>query len=242
MDPLLLGLFLGITLIVIFSSSLLARLFKAKRHKIYWAVIPWLLAIVAIIAANIFQLDGLYALGIGIATFIVLFKLITGLDLLSSLTVTIASFAVMGMLFAGSIIGLGKGGFETDEFVNTALVMAPESEFYDLSFLQRNKNTGTESLFEAEEMVSFSEKDLLPSASVAKKALAARSFQELNPTKADSVRGARVRLMKHNGDLVKGSIVGLKGNKLVISKYVSNKGTIEAPIPLSSIKKMEVYR
>jgi hypothetical protein len=117
----------------------------------------------------------------------------------------------------------------------------PESQFYDLSFFGREKPQ--EDLYNVEEEeLFFSEADLLPMKIQAKNLkLAEKAFKEMSPYKANSVKGARVRLFKQNGDLVKGNIVGLEGNNLIIAKSVASKGIIRAPVPLASIKKLEVY-
>jgi hypothetical protein len=54
------------------------------------------------------------------------------------------------------------------------------------------------------------------------------------------MKGATIRLLKTDGTVLRGNIVGLSGAKLIISKYIPQKGIIKAPIAFSSIKKLEV--
>jgi hypothetical protein len=236
--------FVAIFLFVVFISSFLAKTFKAKRYAFLWMLLPWIVAAIAVVAANIFQLDGLYALAIGLAAFMLILKVINGMQFSSVATILIANIAILAMLFVGALYGVNKSGESTSDFTANAIAYIPESKFYDLSFLEQIEKKEDQGLVDLDEesMVDFSEQDLLPNR-VAKKYVKHPSvYHVVNPRKAGSMRGARFRLLKHDGKTIKGSIIGVEGNKLIVGKYIPQKGMIKAPILIDVIKKLEVLK
>ncbi|MEE9302402.1 MAG: hypothetical protein V3U84_01320 [Thiotrichaceae bacterium] len=242
MESLLPILFLVIILCVIFMGSFLAKIFKAKRFKIHWMVLPWIGALISIVAANVFQLDGLYALAIGLMAFVIVLIFVNGMQLTSAVTIIMTSIASLALLSVGSMYALNQSGTSTRTLTARAIEFIPDSKFYDLSFLAKiNETKDTVFIIEDDEVVAgYSEQDLLPNRIVKKYNLKSPIYRVINPSKAGAMRGATVRLLKRDGKLLRGSIVGVEGNKLILGKYVPNKGMIKAPIPLGMIKKLEV--
>ncbi len=244
---LLLPILSGIILFfVILITSYLAKIFKAKRHKIYWMVLPWVASIVAIVAANIFQLDGLYAIAIGMTTFILVLEVINGMKLMSALTITMASIAMLALFSVGALYGINQSGTSTHSFMVNAISLVPESEFYDVSFLEKLDDKKDDMLLmddsDAELATIFTEKDLLPEKQTTQKTVTKNyAYRVVSPQKAVSMRGAKFRLLKHDGKTIRGNIVNVEGNKLIVGQYIPEKGMIKAPIQMNLIKKLEVW-
>lgn len=226
----------------LFLGSLITKLLKAKRYRFYWMFLTLLLTFVAVVTANLFQLDGAYALGIGLLVFLLSLRIVNGLSLAASVTTLVASLSVLGLLFIGQLVLLQQLGSNPRETVDTALRFVPDSEFYNVSVLEKVEDKDSD-LFEMEdEEVSYSEADLLPDRVEEKPVLQSRVYQPVNPHKAGKMTGAMIRLLKMDGKLVKGNIVGIQGNHLIIGKYIPGKGVIRAPVSFASIKKLEVLR
>ncbi len=240
MDSLSLLVLAGVAFVVIFLSSFIARILKAKRHQPYWMLIPWVLAFVAYVTANIFQLDGLFAIAAGMVVFILSIEVIMGMNFTTAVTVSIASFAILTMVSAGSLYGLQRAGTKIEPITNTALTLIPSSEYYDFSFLEKNEMDEETDLLVDDLMLGYTDLDLLPNKVIKRPFIESRVYREINPLNAGSMIGASIRLHKTDGTVLKGNIVSFKGHKLTISRYVTTKGSIKAPIALSSIKKLEV--
>lgn len=240
MDSLSLLLLAGIGFVVIFLSSFIAKILKAKRHQPYWMVIPWVLAFVAFVAANVFQLDGLYAIAAGMVVFILSVEVILGMGFTTAVTVSIASFAILTMASAGSLYGLYRTGTPIEPITNSALSFLPASEYYNLNFMEKNDDTEETDLLVDDLMLGYTDLDLLPNKVIKRPVIESRVYREINPRNAGSMIGVSIRLLKTDGTVLKGNIVSFKGNKLTINRYIPNKGAIKAPISLSSIKKLEV--
>ncbi len=242
MESLLPILFAVTILCVIFISSFLAKIFKAKRSRPYWMVLPWIGALISIIVANIFQLDGLYALIIGLSIFVLVLEFVNGMQFTSAATITVASAASLALLMVGSVYALNQSGTKTNTSIKNAIGFIPESEFYDLTFLAHiDSEQSIDLTIEDNEVVAgYSEQELLPNRVIKKHNLKSKIYHVISPRKAGSMRGATVRLLKYDGKILKGSIVGVEGNRLILGKYVPNKGMIKAPIHIDLIKKLEV--
>lgn len=240
MDLLPLLLLAGTALVVILLSSFLAKILKAKRHQPYWVVIPWMLAFVAAVTANIFQLDGLYAVAAAMVVFILSIEVIIGMGFTSAVTVSIASIAILTISAAGSLYGLYRAGTKIEPITNNALSFLPTSKYYNLSVFEKNQKEEETDLLVDDLMLSYTDFDLLPNKVVKKPFMESRVYHEVNPRYAGSMIGASIRLLKTDGTTLKGNIVSLKDRKLTINRYVTGKGSIKAPISLSSIKKLEV--
>ncbi|MEE9352115.1 MAG: hypothetical protein V3U78_07635 [Thiotrichaceae bacterium] len=235
--------FVAIFLLVVFISSFLAKIFKAKRHGFFWMLLPWVVAAIAVVVANVLQLDGLYALAIGLAAFMLTLKVINVMQFSSVATILIANIATIAVLFVGTLYGVNKSGENTSGFTANAVAFLPESKFYDLSFLERIEKEEDQGFVDTEEpIVDFSEKDLLPNRVAKKYHKNPSIYHVVNPRKAGSMRGAKFRLLKHDGKTIKGSIIGVEGNKLIVGKYIPQKGMIKAPILIDLIKKLEVLK
>lgn len=239
MDSLTSLLFIGIGVVVMFLSSFIAKLLKAKRYQFYWMVIPWLLSVVAIIATNIFQYDGLYAIAAGLVVFILSIEIIVGMGFVSALTVTITSFAILIAASAGGLYALKKSGSEIEPITTSVISLIPESQYYNMGSFQVAKHHD-DLLVDDLVMDDYTDLDLLPNKVVQKPIIESRVYREINPLNAGSMIGAMIRLLKTDGTVVKGNIVGFSGSKITISKYISKKGMIKAPIAISSIRKLEV--
>jgi len=239
MDFLPLSLLVGTGLVVIFLSSFIAKILKAKRHQPYWMVIPWMLAFVAAVTANIFQLDGLYAVAVALVVFILSVEMIMGMGFTGAVTVSFASIAILTMTSAGSLYGLHRAGTKIEPITNSALTFFPTSKYYNLGIFEKNEKEETDLLVD-DLMLGYTDLDLLPNKVVKRPVIESRVYREIDPRNAGSMIGASIRLLKTDGTTLKGNIVSLKGKKLTINRYITGKGAIKAPISLSSIKKLEV--
>ena len=243
MESLLPLFFVVIILLTIVLSSFLAKTFKAKRHQPYWMVLPWVVAFLAVITANIFQLDGLYAVGIGLSVFMLSLEMINGMKFSSAATITVTTLATLALSFVGIGYALNQSGTHTQAFTANVLSFIPQSQFYNLSFLEEIDKKKSGILDEVgESLVNYSENDLLPRKVIKKRIIKSTVYSEVSPKKAGSLLGSKFRLLRSDGKILKGNIMGLEGNKLVISKYIPSKGMIQARIHLDLIKKFEVLK
>ena len=240
MDFLPLLLLAGTAFVVIFLSSFLAKILKAKRHQPYWMIVPWVLAFVAAVTANIFQLDGLYAVAAAMVAFILSIEVIMGMGFTGAVTVSISSIAILTMTVAGSLYGLYRAGTEIEPITNNALSFLPTSKYYNVNVFEKNQTEEETDLLVDDLMLGYTDLDLLPNKVINRPVIESRVYREINPRSAGSMIGASIRLLKTDGTTLKGNIVGLKDKKLTINRYVIGKGAIKAPISLSSIKKLEV--
>ncbi len=240
MDSLLLLLLIGAAALALFSNSFIAKILKAKRYRFYWMILTWLLTFIAIVAANLYQLDGLYVLLIGISTFFVSLLVLNGMKPATAFTTAISGLAIITLFSVAILVLLQQAGSDTRGLTATALGLVPESEFYNVNVLQKPEPDETDLYAKEAEDIVYSESDLLPNRVVKAPVIRAHIYHEVDPRKAGSMKGASIRLLKTDGKTVKGSIVGVKGNRLIIGKYVASKGMIQAPVAFASIKKLEV--
>ena len=239
--PSLLSVF--VLILTLFLSSFVAKLLKAKRCRFYWLAVSWLLTFVTIVAANLYQLDGLYALGAGTLVFMLSLLLLNGMIFPAAITTLVATLSIFGLLFVGELYLLQQTGSKTSGVISTALRFVPDSQFYDVSVFEEAGEKEADLFAESdEELVSYSEADLLPERVIKMPVIHSQVYHKVNPRKAVNMRGASFRLLKTDGKLVKGNIVGVRGNHLIIGKYVPGKGVIKAPIAFASIRTLEVLK
>lgn len=232
--------------VIVLTSYGLAKFLKMKRSQLPWVVVSWLVAIAAAYAMyenglDYFKVDGLAVFAVGFAT---LFLMFTGLlcsGFMGALTLMIASVAVGVLLLGGGYFALGQN--EKDDVMKMATSLMPKSEIADLDFAP--KVVEEESVAEEVEDVFFSENDMLPAGTVKAKetVIISRSYKEVGQEQVGRFKGYKVRITKRDNRVLRGTIIGKRSNRLVISHYLAEgNGLIEAPVKFSSIKKMEVYR
>ena len=66
-------------------------------------------------------------------------------------------------------------------------------------------------------------------------------FRVISISNIYSAVGYKIRIHRKNGNVIVGGLKHIDGNDAVISKY-SSKGTVEMPISMAKIHKLEVYK
>ena len=230
-------------LMAVFVSAGLARLFKAKRPFVWLAFLVVLLAIATGFGVyKYYGHDSIIILISALAIYVALLLLLMGMGVLESLVASIANVAVIGLV-------LFAGGMVLDRYQNSQLVDVMINYIKDnqslisfSSFPETKQDEGHE--VDEDEFVFYSEALLLPEGAIQQKnGLSSNTYQTVKLANAHTVKGKPVRVVKKDGEILKGTLVEIRKNSLVLSVYIpSAKGMIIAPIALPIIRKLEVYR
>ena len=233
-------------LMAVFVSAGLARLFKAKRPFVWLAFLVVLLAIATGFGVyKYYGHDSIIILISALAIYVALLLLLMGMGVLESLVASIANVAVIGLV-------LFAGGMVLDRYQNSQLVDVMINYIKDnqslisfSSFPETKQDEGHEGHeVDEDEFVFYSEALLLPEGAIQQKnGLSSNTYQTVKLANAHTVKGKPVRVVKKDGEILKGTLVEIRKDSLVLSVYIpSAKGMIIAPIALSIIRKLEVYR
>lgn len=235
-------------LLVVFVSAGLARLFKAKRPFIWLAFLVVLLAIATGFGVHkYYGNDSIIILVSALAMYVVLLLLLIGMGILESLVTGIANVAVMGLvLFAG---GMVLDRYQNSQLVDVMMNYVKDNQsFISLSSVSPETKQslihGVGDDKHEDEFVLYSEVSLLPDgAREQKNELNSKTYQFVKLADAHTVKGRPVRVMKKDGEILRGTLVEIRKNSLVLRVYIpSAKGMIIAPIAMPIIRKLEVYR
>jgi hypothetical protein len=234
-------------LMVVFVSVGLARLFKAKRPFIWLAFLVVLLAIATGFGVHkYYGNDSIIILVSALAMYIVLLLLLIGMGLLDALVTSIANVAVMGLvLFAG---GMALDRYQNSQLVDVMINYVKDNQsFISFSVFPETKQDEGDDVTDnkhEEAFVFYSETSLLPEGAMQQKnGLNSNTYQTVKLANAHTVKGKPVRVVKKDGEILKGRLVEIRKNSLVLSVYIpSAKGMIIAPIALPLIRKLEVYQ
>lgn len=234
-------------LVIVLTSYGLAKFLKMKRAQLPWIVASWVVALGAAFAMyesglNYFEVDGVAVFAVGFVMLLLMFIGVLRSGFMGAVTLIVASIAVGVLLLGGGYFALGQS--EKKDVMQVLSSLMPQSELVDLDFEPRPVAVSSD-IEDTAEDTYFSENDLLPPGVVKSKEIVvlARSYKEIGQDQVGRYKGYKVRITKRDNKILKGTIIGERSNRLVISHYVSEgNGLIEAPVKFSSIKKMEVYR
>ena len=234
-------------LMVVFVSARLAQLFKAKRPFVWLAFLVVLLAIATGFGVYKYYVhDSIIILVSALAMYVVLLLLLMGMGILESLVTSIANVAVMGLvLFAG---GMVLDRYQNSQLVNVMMNYVKDNQsFISFSVFPETKQDGVHDVVDdkhEDAFVFYSEALLLPEGAIQQKnGLSSNTYQTVKLANAHTVKGKPVRVVKKDGEILKGTLVEIRKNSLVLSVYIpSAKGMIIAPIAMPIIRKLEVYR
>lgn len=247
MNSVLLFLLAGSLFIVVFVSGGLAKLFKAKRPFMFLAFIVVVLATTTAIAIHQYYVnDSAIILAAALLVYVVLLFVVLGMSVLDTLVISIASIATMGLvLLAGGML-LDK--YQKSHVLDTMTSYVKDNQSFisfDVISPERNQSTLiTEQDLEQEEFVAYSESALMPEgARHTLKALKNKTYHVVKLANAYTLKGDTVRILKKDGDILKGTIIETRKSSVVLGVYIPNaKGMITAPVAFSVISKLEVYR
>lgn len=223
-------------------SGGIAKLFKAKRPFMLLAVLVVALAVGAGVGIHQYRInDSLIVLATILVTYSLLLSLLLGMKMLDTLITTIAGIATMGMvLFAG---GMALEKYQNSSVLDTMLSYVEDNQSF-ISFAAIFPKTKHNTAEIDDGFISYSEQALIPDgARKRERALESKTYHTVKVTEAYKLKGNTVRILKKNGDILQGSITTTRANSLILGIYVpESKGMIVAPVPLSVISKLEVYR
>ncbi len=235
-------------LMVVFVSAGLARLFKAKRPFVWLAFLVVLLVIATGFGVHKYYVhDSIIILVSALAMYVVLLLLLMGMGILDALVTSIANIAVMGLV-------LFAGGGALDKYQNSQLVdvmmnyVKNNQSFISFSSIspatKQSMKQGVVDDKHEDEFILYSEVSLLPDgAREQQNEFNSKAYQFVKLADAHTVKGRPVRVMKKDGEILRGTLVEIRKNSLVLRVYIpSAKGIIIAPIAMSIIRKLEVYR
>jgi hypothetical protein len=237
-------------IVLAFGGSLaatvyIARMLNARRAAPQWVLLVWLLGLILVVGLGVLQVDTAFII---MGSFLVLslfYQYIIGLSTGSAIIVNIAAISSLAILFSAVIFTAGKAHMQ--DIRDFVLTNAPPSQFIKISSARTKVDEMLgETAYEEDEPVFYKEDDLLPAAAVAqrtKKPVPVHMYRALNPYKAHSAIGYQIRLQKRDGTLIKGSIKNVRNGKIILMRYVKEgRGMVEAPVSMSSIRKLEVYQ
>jgi len=246
MNNILLVLLAVSLLMMVLVSGGLARLFKAKRPFMWLAFLVVLLAVATGFGVYKYYVsDSIIILASALATYSVLLLLLMGMGILESLVTSIANIAVVGViLFAG---GMALDKYQHSQLVEVMLSYVKDNQSF-ISFASASPKTKHDvqsvDAKHEDEFVLYSEELLLPEGTRQQEnTLDNKAYHPLKLADAYTMKGRSVRVLKKDGKVLKGKLIEIRKNSLVLEIYVSRaKGMIIAPLALSVIRKLEVYR
>lgn len=238
--------------ITLWLTSFFAKLMHAKKGDIVWIAVALLLGIAlsagVIIAARLFIYDDLQQKIVMFASpfliFIILHKLVNGMDWAGAFTTHITALSVGVIAFVVAVIAMGK------PIDKTVLELASQAGFYEAPTEVSADVAATDELEESEEEPTYTEKDLL-NPKVAKalerqEKLIQRDyrparFRVISTSNARGAIGYKVRLSQNTGKIMEGSLTSVDAGQLILKQNLHG-GIATTPIAINSINKLEVYR
>ena len=220
-------------------SGIVAKNFKVKRPHMPLAFLAVALVVAIVIGIYKIYPDSLVTFAVSIIMYLMLLILLLGMRALDALVITIAGIATIGViLFAG---GVTLDKYQKSHLMSDMTVFIQKTRFLEI------KPAKTSPLVDSSENLEsgdYTESALMPEGSQKQRIIIqSKTYHSVRPQNAYKYQGLTVRLLKKDGTLLKGTLVGTERGRVVLSVYlVKEKGVIKAPVTFSSIQKLEVYQ
>ena len=242
MTTLLTLLLIAAAVMTALTGGLIAKTFKAKRPYMSLAFVAVALVVAMIIGLYDIYPDSLIILAASIVMYLIMLILLLGMRTLDALIITIAGIAIIGVvLFTGGVV-LDK--YKGSHLMENMTSFIQETRFLEIQPTKVPLVVESSETTEASESIDYTELALMPEGSQKQKiVLKSKVYHSVSPNNAYKYQGLIVRLLKKDGTLLKGTLIGAERGQVILSMYlVKEKGVIKAPVAFSSIQRLEVYQ
>lgn len=234
---------LAVALVVIaLVAGVIAKNFRVKRPHMYLAFIVVALAAIIVVGVHGRYPDSLIVFATAILVYFGLLVLLMGMKTLDALLISIASIAIMGVVLFAGAIALDK--YQGSHLMSDMTRFIQDTRFLEIKAAKTSLIADSSKNIDDSDSVDYTEAALMPKGSQKKRiVLKSKAYYSVRPQNAYKFLGLAVRLLKKDGTLLKGTIVGTERDRVVLSMYlVKEKGIIKAPVSFSSIQRLEIYQ